>query len=332
MPEFRRDPVTGRWVIIATDRARRPADFTRAPVVVKGGRFCPFCPGNELKTPPEVLAFRDGSAPNQPGWKVRVVPNKFPVLRVEGDFDRQGEGMFDKMNGLGAHEVIIETPDHSLTMAQMPEKQIEDVFWAFRDRFLDLKKDIRMRYIVAFKNHGEAAGATLEHTHSQLIAMPVVPRRVAEELDVTREYYRQKERCLFCDIMRQEMAAGVRVVLESDWFVVLCPYASRNPFELWVIPRVHLSHFENTDIATFHNLGWVMSVVLRELDKVLECPPYNFMIHTAPLQDAPAPHYHWHLEIVPRLAKTAGFEWGTGLYINPTPPEEAAKFLRESGI
>lgn len=332
MPEFRRDPVTGRWVIIATDRARRPTDFTRTPVVIKGGRFCPFCPGNETKTPPEVLAFRDGSAPNQPGWKVRVVPNKFPVLRVEGDFDRQGEGIFDKMNGLGAHEVIIETPDHSLTMAQMPEKQIEDVFWAIRDRFLDLKKDIRMRYIVAFKNHGEAAGATLEHTHSQLIAMPVVPRRIAEELEVTRDYFRLKERCLFCDIMRQETAAGVRVVLESDWFVVLCPYASRNPFELWVIPRVHLSHFENTDIATFHNLGWVMSVIVRELDKVLECPPYNFMIHTAPLQDAPTPHYHWHLEIVPRLAKTAGFEWGTGLYINPTPPEEAAKFLRESGI
>lgn len=332
MPEFRRDPVTGRWVIIATDRARRPADFTRAPVVIKGGRFCPFCPGNELKTPPEVLAFRDGSGPNQPGWKVRVVPNKFPVLRVEGDFDRQGEGVYDKMNGVGAHEVIIETPDHSLTMASMSEKQIEDVFWAFRDRFLDLKKDIRLRYIVAFKNHGEAAGATLEHTHSQLIAMPVVPRRAAEELEVTKQYYEQKERCLFCDIMRQEIAAGVRVVLETDWFVVLCPYASRMPFELWVIPRVHMSHFEDTDIATFHNLGWVMSVILRELDKVLEFPPYNFMVHTAPLQEAKLPSYHWHLEIVPRLAKTAGFEWGTGLYVNPTPPEEAAKFLRESGI
>ncbi len=332
MPEFRRDPVTGRWVIIATDRARRPSDFSREPVVIKGGRFCPFCPGNELKTPPEVLAFRDGSAPNQPGWKVRVVPNKFPVLRVEGDFDRQGEGLYDKMNGVGAHEVVIETPDHSLTMSRMSDKQIEDVFWAFRDRLLDLKKDRRMKYVIVFKNHGEAAGATLEHTHSQLIAMPVIPHRVFEELQLTRLYYDQKERCVFCDIMRQETDAGTRVVLETDQFLVLCPYASRFPFELWVLPRRHISHFEDTDIPTFHNLGWVMSIVLKELDKVLEYPAYNFLIHTAPLQEPPMPHYHWHLELIPRLTKTAGFEWGTGFYINPTPPEEAAKFLREAGI
>ncbi len=332
MPEFRRDPVTGRWVIIATDRARRPADFSREPVVIKGGRFCPFCPGNELKTPPEVLAFRDGSGPNQPGWKVRVVPNKFPALRVEGDFDRQGEGVYDKMNGIGAHEVVIETPEHMMTMARMSDKQIEDVFWAFRDRFLDLKKDRRMKYIIVFKNHGEAAGATLEHTHSQLIAMPVVPRRVIEELELTRRYYEQKERCVFCDIMRQELDTGTRLVLETDHFVVICPYAARFPFELWVIPRRHLSHFEDTDIPTFHNLGWTMSVVLRELDKVLEQPAYNFVIHTAPLQEPPMPYYHWHLELTPRLTKTAGFERGTGFYINPTPPEEAAKFLREAGI
>lgn len=332
MPEFRKDPVSGRWVIIATDRARRPADFSREQVVVKGGRFCPFCPGHEQKTPPEVLAYRQDGGPNQPGWKVRVVPNKFPALRVEGDIDRSGEGLYDRMNGVGAHEVIIETPDHMLTMAQMSEKQIEDVFWAARDRFLDLKKDRRLRYIIVFKNHGDAAGATLEHTHSQIIAMPVVPQRVSEELDRARKYYEIKERCIFCDIVRQEMQTGTRVVLETDHFLVVCPYAARFPFELWILPRRHLSHFEECEIPTFRNLGWVMSVVLRELDKVLERPAYNLMIHTAPVQELTMPYYHWHIELIPRLTRTAGFEWGTGFYINPTPPEEAAKFLREAGI
>ncbi len=332
MPEIRKDPVTGRWVIIATDRSRRPADFSRQQVIPKGGRFCPFCPGNEQKTPPEVLAFRQSGGPNEPGWTLRVVPNKFPALRVEGDFDRQGEGLYDKMNGIGAHEVIIETPEHALTLSDMPEKRVEDVFWAFRDRILDLKKDRRMRYVLAFKNHGEAAGATLEHTHSQLIALPVVPRRVQEELEGSRRYYELKERCIFCDIMRQEINTGTRVVLETDNFLVICPYAARFPFEIWILPRRHFSHFEDSDVPTFRNLGWVMPTVLREIDSVLEHPAYNAMIHTAPLQDPELPYYHWHIELIPKLTKVAGFEWGTGFYINPTPPEESAKFLREAGL
>jgi len=332
LPEIRKDPITGRWVIIATDRSRRPADFSREQVVPKGGRFCPFCPGNEQKTPPEVLAYREGGGPNQPGWTLRVVPNKFPALRVEGDFDRQGEGLYDRMNGIGAHEVIIETPEHALTLSDMPEKRVEDIFWATRDRILDLKKDRRMRYILAFKNHGEAAGATLEHTHSQLIALPVVPRRVQEELEGARRYYDLKERCIFCDIIRQELDTAARIVLETEHFLVICPYAARFPFEIWILPRRHLSHFESAEIPTFHNLGWVMPVVLREMDKVLERPAYNFIIHTAPVQEPDLPHYHWHIELIPKLTKVAGFEWGTGFYINPTPPEESAKFLREAGL
>jgi len=332
LPEIRKDPVTGRWVIIATDRSRRPSDFSRQPVVLKGGRFCPFCPGNEQKTPPEVLAFRQSGGPNEPGWTLRVVPNKFPALRVEGDFDRQGEGLYDKMNGIGAHEVIIETPDHNATLSDMPEKRVEDVFWALRDRFQDLKKDRRMRYILAFKNHGEAAGASLEHTHSQLIALPVVPRRVQEELEGSRRYYEMKERCIFCDIMRQEINTGTRVVLETDYFLVICPYAARFPFEIWILPRRHFSHFEHSDVPTFRNLGWVVPTVLREIDNVLERPAYNAIIHTAPLQDPELLYYHWHIELIPKLTKVAGFEWGTGFYINPTPPEESAKFLRDAGL
>jgi len=332
LPEFRKDPVTGRWVIIATDRSRRPADFSRQQVIPKGDRFCPFCPGNEQKTPPEVLAYRQSGGLNEPGWTLRVVPNKFPALRVEGDFDRQGEGLYDKMNGIGAHEVIIEAPEHNVTLGEMSEKRAEDIFWAIRDRFLDIKKDLRMRYILAFKNHGEAAGATLEHSHSQLIALPVMPRRVQEELEGAKRYYDLKERCIFCDILRQEINTGSRVVLETEHFLAVCPYAARFPFEIWVLPRRHFSNFEDSDVPTFHNLGWVMPVLVREIDKVLERPAYNVMIHTAPLQEHGLPYYHWHMELIPKLTKVAGFEWGTGFYINPTPPEESAKFLREAGL
>jgi UDPglucose--hexose-1-phosphate uridylyltransferase len=332
LPELRKDPITGRWVIIATDRARRPSDFIRQPVPPATPRLCPFCYGNEQKTPPEVLARRpEGSGPNQPGWSVRVVPNKFPALGIEGELNRQGEGMYDKMNGIGAHEVIIESPDHMLTMAEMSDRQIEEVLWAYRERINDLRKDIRFRYIILFKNHGEAAGATLEHPHSQLIALPVIPKRVKEELDGAKLYFDFKERCVYCDIVRQETSAGVRVITETERLLVLAPWAPRFPFETWILPKRHESHFENSEDATRHNLAGVLRTTLRKIDKVLELPPYNFILHSAPLQDDHQLHYHWHIEIIPKLTKVAGFEWGTGFYINPTPPEESAKFLRESG-
>jgi UDPglucose--hexose-1-phosphate uridylyltransferase len=319
-------------VIIATDRARRPSDFTRQPVPPPAARFCPFCSGNEEKTPPEVLAYRNGGEPNRPGWTVRVVPNKFPVLGIEGDLNRQGEGLYDKMNGIGAHEVIIETPDHSLTIPQMTDSQVEEFLCAFRDRVNDLKRDRRFRYIVLFKNYGEAAGATLEHPHSQLIALPVIPRRVKEEIDGAQVYYGFKERCVYCDIIRQECSSGVRLIQETDRFLVLSPWAPRFPFETWIVPKQHASHVEEADSATLQNLGWTLRSTLRKMDKVLERPPYNFIIHTAPLQESFLPYYHWHVEVIPKLTKVAGFEWGTGFYVNPTPPEESARFLRESGV
>ena len=332
MPELRKDPITGRWVIIATDRVRRPSDFSRESVPPPSARFCPFCYGNEQKTPPEVLAYRQQGPPNSPGWSVRVVPNKFPALGIEGDLNRQGDGIYDKMNGVGAHEVIIETPDHKATMSDMPEKQIEEVLWAYRDRMNDLKRDQRFRYIVIFKNYGEAAGASLEHPHSQLIALPVIPKRVREELDGARNYFEFKERCIYCDIIRQEVAAGERLVAETDRFLVVEPYAPRFPFETWILPKRHESHFENSDAPTLQNLAWMVRSTLKKIEKVLERPAYNFIVHSAPVQEPTLPYYHWHIEIIPKLTKVAGFEWGTGFYINPTPPEESAKFLREAGL
>ncbi len=331
MPELRKDPIVGRWVIIATDRARRPTDFIRERVQIRGSGFCPFCYGNESKTPPEILAYRpEGSQPNTPGWTLRVVPNKFPALGIEGTLNRQGEGLYDRMNGIGAHEVIIETPEHRTTMAALPAAQIESVLWAYRDRIVDLKKDTRFKYILIFKNFGDAAGASLEHTHSQLIALPVVPKRVQEEVTGAREYYSYKDRCLFCDIIRQEFSSGVRLVAENEKFFALCPFAPRFPFELWIVPKEHQSSFEESSRSELKYLAALLKDMLGRLEAVLDHPAYNYIIHTSPVPDGVNDYYHWHLEIMPKLTNLAGFEWGTGFYINPTPPEEAAKFLREA--
>lgn len=330
MPELRKDAIIGRWVIISTNRGKRPSDFG-ATIEEKRGGFCPFCETHEATTPPEIFAYRaSGTAPNSPGWTLRVVPNKFPALQIEGDLDKVGDGMFDKMSGIGAHEVFIESPHHDMTIPKMALSDLEKLFWGFRERVLDLKKDRRFKYIMLFKNYGSAAGASLEHPHSQLIALPVVPLVVQQEMQGAKAYYDYKDRCVFCDILHQEKSAGIRVISENDDFLALSPYAPRFPFETWIVPRQHSSVFENATNAHFANLAKALQDTITRLDKVLQDPPYNFIIHNAPLQEEhDVPYYHWHIEIIPKLTKVAGFEWGTGFYINPTPPEDATKFLRE---
>jgi UDPglucose--hexose-1-phosphate uridylyltransferase len=332
MPELRKDPIVGRWVIIATERARRPHDFKVERELPKSG-VCPFCPGHEDKTPPEILAYRPADGPaaraNAPGWSLRVFANKFPALMVEGNLDREGDGVYDKMRGVGAHEVIVETPDHNKSFSQLSESEIEGVLEGYRARMVDLKRDLRMRYVMVFKNHGSVAGASLEHTHSQLIALPIVPKNVHEEMKGALDYYNYKERCVFCDIVRQEVQEKTRLVYENAAFVVVEPYAPKFPFETWVLPRAHRSSFEATPKPEFSLLANALRVALRKLHFALDDPPYNFILHTAPFTEADTPHYHWHIEIMPTLTHVAGFEWGSGFYINPTPPEEAAQFLRE---
>jgi UDPglucose--hexose-1-phosphate uridylyltransferase len=331
--DLRKDPITGRWVIISTERAKRPTDFLRESVHIEGKGFCPFCYGNESKTPPEILAYgRNGSGPNTSGWTIRVVPNKFPALGIEGELNREGEGLYDRMNGVGAHEVIIETPDHKSTLASMPERAVEDVLLAYRDRILDLKNDKRFRYALIFKNHGDAAGASLEHPHSQLIALPIVPKRVLEEVDGAKHYYREKERCIFCDIIRQERESKVRVISENDQFISLAPYAPRFPFEFWIMPKQHSSSFENNQSSVYRSLAGILKDNLSRMESVLDHPANNFMLHTSPVGEESNNHYHWHIEVIPKLTKVAGFEWGTGFYICPTPPEESAKFMREARV
>jgi len=327
MPELRKDPVIGRWVIIATERAKRPSAYVGGHEKPKAG-FCPFCRGQEVHTPPEVLAYRDpGSERNGTGWWVRVVPNKFPALQIEGQLQRRGEGMYDCMNGVGAHEVVIETPEHEMSLADIPPRQMQEVIWAFRDRVVELKKDPRFRYILIFKNHGREAGASLDHPHSQIIAMPIVPKRVQEELEGARRFWEYKERCVFCDIIAQEEKDQKRVVLENNSFIVIAPFASRFPFETWVLPKEHSLYFHEIQKNQVTELAEIMQALLGRLKTILDDPPYNFMIHTAPFERAGIPYYHWQIEVIPKLTKVAGFEWGTGFYINPTPPEDAARFL-----
>ena len=332
MPELRKDPIVGRWVIIATERAKRPRDFRVEPQPARHA-FCPFCAGNEERTPPEIIAYRErGTESNRPGWRVRVVPNKFPALRVEGDLHKRGEGMYDLMNGIGAHEVIIETPDHVASLTDVPEPQVREVLSAYRDRLIDLRRDRRMVYGMIFKNVGRSAGATLDHTHSQLIVTPIVPINVQQEMEGAHTFFRYRGRCIFCDMIQQELDTASRMVLEGDYFVAFEPFASRFPFETWIIPKAHESHFEHTLTAGTEELARDLREVLLRIELALDRPPYNYMIHTAPFTYESLEFYHWHMEIIPRLTRVAGFEWGTGFYINPVAPESAAGFLREIEI
>ena len=331
MPELRKDPIIDRWVIISSERAQRPVFLAEESPPTKPAALCPLCEGNEAMTPPELFSIRpDGSPPGGPGWTLRVVPNKFPALRIEGELNKQGIGLYDKMNGVGAHEVIVETPHHGETLTTMSIPRIQDLFMAYRERSLDLFLDKRFKFVMVFKNQGAVAGASLDHSHSQLIALPIVPRRVLEEISGSLAYYRYKDRCVFCDIINQEAEDNARVVYENEHFIAISPFAARFPFETWVLPKKHEDSFlTSTSGKDYDACADAVSNVLRRHNKVLNAPPYNYMIHTTPVDLVNAAHYHWHIEIIPRLTKMAGFEWGTGFYINPTPPEQATMFLRE---
>lgn len=341
MPELRKDPVIGRWVIIATERARRPDQFAGDAKDEVAEKPCPFCEGKENQTPPEIYAIRPKQTPlNSPGWEVRVVPSVTPFLRIEGDLDRRGKGLYDVMNGLGAHEIIIETNQHIGNMADLSEEQITKVITCYVERIIDLERDKRFKYALIFKNHGwSAGGGRVKHSRSQLIATPVNPKRVKEELVGARQYYEHHERCIFCDLIKQEIESKERVILDADGFVAITPFASRFPFEVWILPKKHSCDFVNLDMPSRAGLARIMKKVLAKLKKGLNDPAYNYILHTAPFRRQKGGYwrsidydFHWHIEIMPRLTRVAGFEWGTGFYICPMTPETAAKFLREVEI
>ncbi|MBI3318159.1 MAG: galactose-1-phosphate uridylyltransferase [Candidatus Omnitrophica bacterium] len=342
MPELRKDPLMGRWVIISTERAKRPDEFLPlAPVLPETEPDCPFCEGNESKTPPEIMAVRPaGLAPNSRGWKVRVVPSIAPVLRIEGKMERRPQGIYDVASGIGAHEVIVETPQHLPSLSHLTQEQIQQVLEVTLHRMTDLEKDQRFKSVLLFKNVGENAGSgKTQHARAQLIALPVIPVRLKDELHGANQYFQLKERCIFCDILRQELDAQQRLAVETSHFVALAPFASRFPFELWILPKGHAADFTKMTPHEKGDLARILQWTFLKLSRVLKDPPYNTILHTAPYRRAKAgawrtidQDFHWHLEIMPRLTRVAGFEWGSGFYINPTPPEEAAKFMKEAGV
>jgi UDPglucose--hexose-1-phosphate uridylyltransferase len=328
MAELRREPVERRWVIITTNPPRGPADYVpyKLPYRLQEPKEpCPFCPGQEGMTPPEVFFLREGGG----RWSVRVIPNKFPFFHIEGEFDRRAEGMYDTMEAVGAHEIVVEAPEHDQSLATMGARHIEHVLGAYQARFVDLKKDVRVQQVLILKNY---PGIFNRHPHSHLLAMPIVPRTIDDEIWGAMDYYRRKERCIFCDIIKEERSAKKRVVLETPHFLVFCPFASRYPFETWIVPKLHAPDYYTATKEITGDLSAVIASLFSRFHKLLADPPYSLVFHSSPLQ--PRFHqdeYHWHVEIRLRIGLREGFEWGTGFFVNPTPPENAAAYLRDVG-
>lgn len=333
--ELRKDPLLGRWVAVLNE-PRQPADYFQPPAELQE-ESCILCAGRESETPAGILMVHRGGQGDRSGaWWTRVIPSLDPVFQVEGDLGRKGEGMYDRMNGIGASEIIIESPEHAVRPEDIGMEQMARVLMTYRERMTDLEKDHRLRYTLIFKNSGREAGAVFSHPVSMLASTPVIPKRVKEELDGAKQYFSYKERCIFCDIIREELRVGKRIILESKNFIAFCPYASKFPFETWVLPKRHSCAFQDIRTDETEDMALILSLVLKKLRSVFPNLSYNYFLHSAPNRIPRKNHwhtlgedYHWHLEIMPRLLRTSGFEWGSGFYILPTSPEFAAKYLKE---
>ncbi len=331
MSELRQDPITKDWVIIATDRARRPHEFRsreRCPEVSSPAKVCPFCPGNEGMTPCEVAAYRSGSK-DGPGWWVRVVPNRFPALTPEATDGRSDDPFFRFMPGVGRHEVIIETPEHNVPFPLLLDHQAEEVVLMYRDRYVALCTDRAIKAVILFKNKGEAAGTSLEHPHAQIVGTPVVPEHIRDKYAVATRYYDDTGRCIYCDLVERERKAKLRTVFESDEFVAFHPFASRSPFETWIAPKQHASSFGRISVESAKRFAFALKAVIGKLYRRLNDPDYNIVFHSAPIGDENTPYFLWHVRIIPRLTTVAGFEIGSGMYISTALPEETAAYLNE---
>lgn len=326
MHELRKDLLLGRWVVVL--KSSKGPDYYFIPPFQETGE-CPVC--KEYIFQKEILTLGEGNR-----WRVKVVANPDPILRVEGELGRRGVGIYDAMNSIGAHEIIIESPEHDKTPEELGLEQMRAVIEAYRLRIEDLHRDARLRYVLIYKNHGSLAGAHFNHPHSSVMATPIIPKRLKEELDGAKQYYGYKERCIFCDIMHEEISRGSRIVLETAHMIAFCPFAPRFPFEVWLMPKRHNCAFQESSKEELDDLSNIMREILRKFKALFGDLPYNYVLHTAPNRIPRRNHwhtlgddYHWHIEFMPRLQRTGGFEWGSGFYILQTSPEDAAKFLRE---
>ncbi|MFQ5707597.1 MAG: DUF4931 domain-containing protein [bacterium] len=339
--QFRRDPITGRWTIIVQyENYLNDVILKRQqPKDARGKNkktTCSYCEGFEAETPSEIYAIRNNSSQkNEPGWKVRVVPEQTPMLQIYGDLNNRAVGMYDVLDGIGAHELIIESPKHNDRMASMDIDQISDILTTIRGRILDLKRDERFRYVLFHKNYGEESGAVVGHSYSHIIATPITPTLVKSELMNAMEYFQYKERCVFCDVINQELSDSERVVMETEKYLAFAPFASRTPFETWILPKDHETFFEwNVENRP---LAEILREILRRLTKKLANPNYIMVLHSGPNIAAGKLRgywktlerdYHWHIKIAPKFRGYKSFEIGSGFQVNMVPPEVAAKTLR----
>ncbi|XP_022719291.1 ADP-glucose phosphorylase-like isoform X1 [Durio zibethinus] len=333
-PELRKDPVTNRWVIFSPARAKRPSDFkSKSPENPNlNSSSCPFCIGNEHECAPEI--FR---VPPEPNWKLRVIENLYPALSRNLEYpigqndDSVSElGRWDRVvPGFGFHDVVIETPVHSVQLSDLDPREIGDVLIAYKRRIEQIKGFDSIKYVQVFKNHGASAGASLSHSHSQMLSLPIVPPSVSARLDSMKEYFNQTGKCSLCEVQSKDL-----LINETTSFISIVPFAASFPFEIWIIPRDHSSRFDELDNKSAVDLGGLLKLILRKMSLQLNNPPFNFMIHTSPLQvtDSELPYSHWFLQIVPQLTGVGGFELGSGCYINPIFPDDAAKVLREVNV
>ncbi len=334
MPELRQDPVTGSWVTLCPNRTKRPTDLAKSSTTALSTGFCPFCPGNEQETLPETFAFRFNGEPNQPGWTTRVFPNRFPALQLNADPEpaAASTGLYQSRDGFGAHEVIVDCPEHVISMADTTADNIANVFLAFQERIKVFKLDRRLNYTILFKNHGEPAGASLQHSHSQLMSLPMIPARVQEELKGSEQYFNLHQRCVFCDLVKHDLVNQERLLYQDDYVTVIAPYAPRLAYETWILPKQHASHFEFAVPELIQSLARALQTLLQQIDRGLGYPAYNYVLHQGAAHDPQLPYFHWHLEVIPRVARIAGFEWGTGYFVNHTTPEQSAAYLRDIKI
>jgi UDPglucose--hexose-1-phosphate uridylyltransferase len=341
MAELRKDSLLDRWVLIAEERAARPQEFDDRPVVRRTGH-CPFCEGSEAETPHEVLALREpGAQHDGRGWRIRVIPNKYPAVNL-GPLPQASvsstptaDKLFQQASADGVHEVIIESPRHVTTAGELSDAETAAVLGVYQARLRTLRAEAAergLRYVQIFRNVGEAAGASIEHLHSQLIGLPSVPPLIADELQAATQHFAHTGRCPWCDFAAAEQAAQARVVEMIPGFILICPYASRFPYEMQLLPRGHSADFDSTNAGQLTEAAGLLRRGLARLERVCDPASYNCVLHTAPFGGVETAYFHWHIEILPRLVKAAGFEWGTGVHINPVSPERAAAELRSVSV
>ena len=331
MSELRYNIISRDWVVIATDRAKRPLDFVKSKKETEPSPEhkddCPFCPGNEGDGSDETLRFGDKKS-----WRVRSIYNKFPAFSPKVEIKRFNEGIHHSVSGYGATEVIVENPRHNLCMATMKDREVEDVIKAYKSRYEAIQNMKGIESIIIFRNHGASAGTSLEHPHSQLIATPIVPPQIRNRLDAAARFFDATGSCVFCYALAEELKDKKRIVLETERFVSFLPYAGASPFLTWIFPKRHMSSFADIDDAEIKDLSKILRSTLAKLYHGLNNPDFNYTIRSIPVNEKASAYFHWYLSIVPRISLPAGFELGSGIFINTSLPEESAEFLRRVNV